>query len=563
MQTLEKLQAALLAVIASCLLIACGGGGGGNTTTGVTTLPLGTTFTAVVSGVVRYERVGFSAASGALNYGNISALPVRGATVELVFAGNAIASTQTNASGQYSFSAAPNSTTLAIRVRAELKQASGAAQWDVSVRDNTNADALYTMQSVNFNSGAGASQNLTAASGWGGASYTSARVAGPFAILDTIYESQQKVLSAQPNTIFPVLKVFWSINNNTGSGQLITGDIGTSFFTELSNGMVVSERRMYILGRENNDTDEYDGSVVAHEWGHYYQSALSRDDSMGGRHGGGDDRLDRRIAFSEGWGNAWSGIAQSRNSYSDSSGNSQGSGFVLALNSGYNTAFGGVKGWFREQSIQYIIWSLSAQAGFQGVHQTLTGNTFRTGAALSDIHSFAAAYRSTASATSTSALNLLLSSESINTNSDMFGSAENNNGGNSATLPYYRQISALGNPVVLSGGQTICTTAQYTTFKNSSSASDGDRNKLGYFAYARFSLASAATRTITVVGSPASGVDADFEIHSAGQRVAVAEIATNQTETLTNAFAAGDYVLVMYDFNKVSPANTCYSVSIQ
>ena len=74
-----------------------------------------------------------------------------------------------------------------------------------------------------------------------------------------------------------------------------------------------------MLGKENVDTDEYDASVIAHEWGHYYQSAFSRDDSPGGAHSGGD-RLDRRVAFSEGWGNAWSGIALARSNYTDSSG---------------------------------------------------------------------------------------------------------------------------------------------------------------------------------------------------------------------------------------------------
>lgn len=568
------LRRSVFAIFSAVLLIsACGGGGGepaagqtnpnppttgGGSTTPVPTVPV------VVSGTVRYDRVAVNPTSGALNYNSIRELPVRGATVDLVSTTGTIATTQTNASGQFSFTSAPGSTTLAIRVRAELKQTVGSASWDVTVRDNTNAEALYTLQSNNFNSGAGSTQNLKAGSGWGGLSYTSARVAGPFAILDTIYESQQKILAAQPNAQFPTLKAFWSVNNNTtGGGQLQDGDIGTSFFTEISNAGVITERRLYILGRENDDTDEYDDSVIAHEWGHYYQSAFSRDDSMGGTHGGRDDRLDRRIAFSEGWGNAWSGISLAKNTYSDSSGNAQARGFVLALDSGYTSATGAPKGWFREQSIQYILWSLSNQAGLPRIHQALTSDAFRTGVALTDIHSFSAAYRSIASTTQTAALNGLLASESISNASDAFGNLEANSGGNPVTLPYYRQITALGSPVTLASGQTLCGTADNVVVRNSANAADADRNKLGLFVYVRFNLTAAASRTISITASQALGADVDFELYRGAQRVYVAEVGTNQTESRMAVLGAGDYVLVIYDYNKASPGNTCYTVSIQ
>jgi hypothetical protein len=570
----------MLVCCASITLGACGGGGD-NAVPAPALAPATATATATaavpvlvppsgslvsVSGIVRYERVAINSNTGALDYGSISALPVRGASVELIDSGAVYATAQTDAIGQYSFNAVPGSSSYSIRVRAELKQNMGAAQWDVSVRDNTNADALYTLQSPSFQAATAPTQNLTAASGWSGSSYTSARAAAPFAILDTIYASQQKVLLAQSNIVFPPLKTFWSINNNTtGGSSVAAGDIGTSFFTQASINGVVTDRRMYILGRADNDTDEYDSPVVAHEWGHYYQSAFSRDDSMGGRHGGGDDRLDRRIAFSEGWGNAWSGIALSRNSYVDSSGPSQGRGFAFPLDSGY--ASGGPrdpKGWFREASVQYILWSLNNQAGFQGIHQALSSSAIRTGTALTDIHSFSAAYRSLAGATPTSALNDLLALESIDNNSDAFGSLEANSGGNAVTLPFYRQITALGSPVALANGQTLCSTVDNVNPNRRSSAnpSDADRNKLGLFVYARFTLATAASRTITVTGSPIAGVDVDFELYRAAQRVYVSQTRANQTESRTQSLAAGDYVLVIHDYNKAA-SNPCYTVSIQ
>jgi hypothetical protein len=559
------------------LLSACGGGGGGDAAAGgglggsasVASAPVGTPTT--VQGTVTYKRFDHAATTAALDYTNELTKPVRGATVQLLFGATVVATTTTSANGTYSFSAVPGSSTYVIRVRAELKQASGAATWDVTVRDNTaSGEPLYALQSGNFIPASNPTQNLTAASGWtGGAtgSYTGTRVAAPFAILDTLYESQQKVLAANANTNFPLLKAFWSVNNSTSAGTPANGGIGASYFTEVLSGTTVTERRLYILGLADNDTDEYDASVVAHEWGHYYQSALSRDDSTGGRHSidvngfaGGDDLLDRRIAFSEGWGNAWSGISIGRNFYADAEGTGQASGFRIALNTGYPAA--GPKGYFRERSVQYIIWNLSAQAGFGGIHSALTSNAFKTGQALTDIHSFASAYRSAAAGTPTTALNLLLSNESIST-SDAFGSAETNNGGLTLTVPYYREISATGNPVTVSGGNTLCTNAVNSDVKNSAVVANGDRNRHGHFVYARFTVPTAVLRTITVVGAPASGVDADFQLFRAGQEVVNANTAINATETRAVNLVAGDYVLVISDYNKASPGNTCYTVTIQ
>jgi hypothetical protein len=56
---------------------------------------------------------------------------------------------------------------------------------------------------------------------------------------------------------------------------------------------------MFLLGKEDVDTDEFDTHVVVHEWGHYFESAVSRSDSPGGNHALGD-LLDARLAFGEG-----------------------------------------------------------------------------------------------------------------------------------------------------------------------------------------------------------------------------------------------------------------------
>jgi hypothetical protein len=556
-----------LSMCSLMLLSSCGGGGGGGgAAPGISGNPVVTAppiiqppscsglvptsvASVTVQGNVKYEKVG-SLASGALDYGSISQQPIKGATVELMYGCVVAATTQSSMTGQYTFSSVPGSVTFTVRVRAELKQTTGAAQWDVSVSDNTNSNAMYVLQSANFNSGSGRVQDLLAGSGWAGSSYTGTRAAGPFAILDVIYASQQKVLAINPSTIFPNLRAFWSINNSSASGDLTLGNIGSSFFRELTvtSGIV---RELYILGRQNDDTDEYDSSVVAHEWGHYYQSAFSRDDSTGGRHGGSDDRLDRRIAFSEGWGNAWSGMVLAQNTYRDSFGPTQASGFFLPLNSGHAGAT--PKGWFREQSLQFVLWDLHRQAGFAPIHSALTNSGFKTGVALSDIHSFSASLRSSASSTVTAALNSLLSAESISSNSDALGSNESNNGGIADALPYYRSITILGSPVSLAAGQSMCV----------SSAFDAGNagNKLGRFVYATFSTPSAGPRTITVSSNnPLS--DTDFEVHSSGQMLTRADVGVSSSESASVNLNAGQHVLLIYDYNNAA-GNNCFTVSIQ
>jgi hypothetical protein len=566
---MNRLLSWLTILTSAAFLAACGGGGGGDSsntaavpanTGNVAPIvapptcndPPPTSSTSVtVQGVIRYERVG-SLPGGALDYSNITPQPVRGATVELLSGGCVVvATTQSSSTGQYAFTSVPGSVTLSIRVRAEMRQTVGSARWDTSVSDNTNGNAMYALFSTNFNSGTGHTQDVLAGSGWGGSSYTSTRAAGPFAILDVFYQSQQKVLAANSSTVFPPLRAFWSINNSNASGNLVLGNIGSSFFREItSNGQVV--RELYILGRQDSDTDEYDGSVVAHEWGHYFQSAFSRDDSTGGPHGSGDDRLDRRIAFSEGWGNAWSGIVLSSNTYRDSKGLQQSSGFSIPLNSGY--ASGGPKGWFREFSIQYILWDLNRQAGFDPIYSALTSNAFKSGVALSDIHAFSSAYRSVASTSATSALNSLLAAESISNNSDALGSNETNNGGSSATLPYYRSITILGSPATLASGQSLCVTGAFD---------QGNAfNKLGRYVYATFSTPTGGNKTITV-STATGGVDTDFEIHSGGRLVGLAELGTTGSESATVNLNAGTHVLLIYDFNNVRTSDPCFTVSIQ
>jgi len=70
--------------------------------------------------------------------------------------------------------------------------------------------------------------------------------------------------------------------------------------------------------------------VIVHEWGHYFEHNLSRLDSLGGLHSL-SDKLDPRLAFSEGWSNALAAIVTEDPNYKDSFGIGQSGGFMIFL----------------------------------------------------------------------------------------------------------------------------------------------------------------------------------------------------------------------------------------
>ncbi|RZL87669.1 MAG: hypothetical protein EOP82_25645 [Variovorax sp.] len=460
--------------------------------------------------------------------------PVRGAVVEVVDGVSAavLATATTDGSGAYSVSV-PSNKSILVRVKAQMLQGGSGANWDVSVRDNTQADALYAMETPTFISGSEAfTRDIHAPSGWNGSSYGPLRVAAPFAVLDTIYTAQAKVLSVAPASVFPPLRVFWSANNRPASGNPAVGQIGTTFFTNTTTG-----RAIYVLGQENVDTDEYDPSVIAHEWGHYYQSAFSRDDSPGGAHSL-NDLLDRRVAFSEGWGNAWSGIALGRSNYTDAVGQAQAQGSNFNLTAGVTSN----PGWYREVSIQSILWNLNSQVGFKPIHDTLTG-PFKSSVAVTSIHPFTAAFAAAAPG-GLPVLTGLLAAQNISAAaSDPFGTSETNDGGVAVALPMYR-------PATVGGSTSACVTNQA-----------GSGNKLGSYAYLRFSVATAASHTITVT-APSAAADPDFMVYS-GRLIAEAE-GLGASEAVSVGLPAGESVLIISDFTKYpSPTTTCFTVSIQ
>jgi hypothetical protein len=516
----------------------------------------------VISGVASYESIPNNNTSGALVYSGQTVRPIRLAAVDLVASpsGTVLASTTTNITGAYSFTVTSPQAVL-VRVRAEMKRTgSTGGDYNFSVRDNTTRDAagnrtnaLYTMDSPAFTPVAGVTtpRDLRAATGWGTNSYTGTRAAAPFSILDVTYEAFQKVLSASSNAVFPALRLFWSVNNRPSGGDLAAGLIGTSFFQRSSAGT----HDIYILGAADTDTDEFDRHVVAHEFGHYLQSAFSRDDSLGGQHSGGN-RLDMRVAFSEGWGNAWSGIAMGTPFYADSGGTAQSTGFVINVGTAPTTN----RGWYSESSVQYLIYQFgqNASIGFTPIFTVLSNmrTSLLADGAVSSIHSFTARLKTTVPSMA-STIDSLLAGQTISVN-DAIGTGEANNGGVPEALPVYRTHTA-----ALGVAQNYCVS-------DAAGVSGAENNKLGAHVFIRFTTTSAGTRTITAIGTTSTS-DPDFEVISSTGTETVHDQAITTSQTGSPTLSAGTHLIILNDYNLTANAATaaaqsgtrCFNVTIQ
>ena len=505
----------------------------------------------MLSGVVEYERVPHNTTSNALNYSATFAVPARGVTVQLLDSSSAVLDeTLTADDGSYSFHVTPN-TEVRVRVLSQLRPAS--APWDVQVVDNTQNDAVYALDGNLATTGnANQTRDLLAESGWTGASYGAARAAAPFAILDDIYGAMLDFVAVDAGVVFPELRVNWSPNNTSASsGGFDTGAIGTSFYTRLSNG----QSNIFVLGAENVDTDEYDGHIIVHEWGHYFEDRLSRSDSIGGPHGRGDV-LDMRVAFGEGFGNALSGIITDDPFYRDSFGTRQRQGFSIDVESGTDPSVG----WYSEGSVQQVLYDLydatndaadgdAITLGLAPLYDLLTSANYRSADAYTSIFSFATRLR-TAQAAQAAGIDALLDAQNIVSGSalDEFGTNETNNAGSAQALPAYARAT-VGTP--LNGIFSL------NDF--------GQDNKLANWRFVQVNIPTPGSYRIELIG----GVDPDFvvsqngdELRSFGQNSAA-----RGREVASVNLQAGDAVMAVAEFENIDQrsatgADACLALQI-
>jgi hypothetical protein len=549
--TVRKSRLSLVWMVFLFFIASCGGGGDTPAVAVADPDPAGDV---IVSGKVTFESV--SPSVSGLDYANSIMLPARHVAVEALLASNSsvLDSTVTDDFGNYSLTV-PGSTSVVIRAKAKSKSvAATLPSWDVEIVDNTASKALYVLDSAAFDSGTAttATKNLAALSGWTGSSYGSVRAAAPFAILDTMYSAVEMVAAADATADMPLLVVNWSVNNVAASGDKTIGQISTSHFTSVEN-------QLYILGFADNDTDEFDSHVIAHEWGHFFEHNMSRSDSTGGSHGGGD-RLDPRLAFGEGFGNAISGMVLNDPLYVDTYGAAQYTGFSINVeDNDYDTTS---VGWYSEASVQSILYDLydsvneypdAASLGFGPIYDVLVADVPQQESFVT-IFSFIDSLK-TRNPGLVTEINALLAYEDISTTFvdewDSTGTEVNFSSSPQAPAAVYTEIAVGG------GAQTLC-----------GSSTHGEYNKLFNRRFFNFAVPSTGSYTITATPSLSAG-DVDIVIYNAGTEAAISEAAPSgafSPEVMTATLAPGNYVGEVYEYGHLTGSVVsaeCFDVTVQ
>ena len=479
-----------------------------------------------------------------LDYANAQIKPARGVTVELLDSLSVvIASITTDQNGEYAFTVAQNRA-VKVRVKAQLD----ASNYSIAVKDNTQNNALYVLDGSLAGSGSAAQQtrDLHASLGWNlvNQSYSTERQSAPFAILDSLFDSLAMVLAADASIDLPPLDVFWSVNNVAVGGGFSEGNIGSSLY---STGATA----IYILGHADNDTDEFDNTVVQHEFGHYLEDKLSRSESIGGVHYLGAP-VDMRVAFGEGFGNAFAAMSSGEPTYLDTSGGQQQSGFGFDIET---NRFGG--GYYSEGAIHTVLYDLfdggneggdNINLGFEPILAALRHNDYMTFDGYTSIYPFADVLKKVVPESSAQINELLIDQRIVGTG--MYGEGETATGSVSFSLPIYQRLAPGG------------------TVEACSNNNLQEYNGLEVRRYILLEVPSGGNYTIAAQRK--NGIqpsDPDFQMHREGTWAGASEGPAADSESWNKRLEQGVYALNVYDaFNTDEDDSTgglvCFNVTL-
>lgn len=485
-----------------------------------------------IAGRITYDFI--PQTSTGLNYAMAEIYPARGIHVELLDEKNLVlASATTDADGRYTLNAARDKL-VKVRAKAQLLRTQS-PHWNFRVTDNTSNNTVYALSGGLFAATEAYSiRDLHAPSGWTGNGYSDTRAAAPFAILDSIYLGIEKIHSSGNPVDFPPLDLHWSTKNKPAEGKLNLGEIGTTFFWGDA---------IYILGDENNDTDEYDRHVLLHEWAHYIEEKFSRTDNFGGDHTF-TDKLDMRVAMSEGFANAFSAMILDDPVYRDSNGQLQSSGFSYDVSRKDNS----VKGWYSEASVQSLIYNVYRNAEqkytetFGNIFRAITVPEYVNHNGFTSIYLFAEQFRKN-QPLQINSINDLLGEQNIAV-TDEYGLGEMNDGGFYGSLPVYKNLLIGGTPV------KGCVTNSF-----------GPYNKLGNAQYFPVSIGASGIYQFNAVenGSDSGNANPELYLYRRGKIIDISETTDVDRESFSVFLQPGVYALELTD-QRISSGNAAATI---
>jgi hypothetical protein len=575
----------LLAVMAAIVTAGCAAGGEGTTsrppgptpsapaqppapgTAAGLTLAATVPARVTVSGRITYESVPPGATRG-LDYARTATVPARGVRVEALSFDfrSVLATTQTDADGNYSFTV-PSLATVFIRAYAERVPATGATGPAYRVLDNTRGGALHYADSALFASGTAASRvDVTARTGWDGTRYATARASAPFALLDSVERIANHVRARDPAAL-PEVVAYWSPQNRPQLGTGGTPDRAAGLIGRTSHvpASGTTPFALYVLGEANVDTDEFDPSVLAAEVGRWYLQTYGRVDASGPVPPA-SGAIDARLAFADAWPRAFAALATGTPQYRNSSGPRQAEGDAVDLE---NTVPG--TGWYSAGGVAAALYDLGDAAADGADAAQLSPGAWHAGVtalagadAPVTVHALAATLMQNDAAASAGIAATLAAHGIHSVAADVYADGETNDGGNARNVPPARAIGLLET-------RTVCSDASM----GAGGTATASTIALGHRRFLRVVLAADANVTIGAVGpapvAPMPGVpavaDANPELVLYRRGVELARTSgTGTNDALTQALAAGTYLLEVYEASNVTgPAprgDTCFDVTV-
>jgi hypothetical protein len=291
-----------------------------------------------ITGMAQYLRreIYGNASGGGLGSANpndpthpASAHPIRYAEVRVTDnSGQTVQCAETAADGSFSFTLPQGQGSYKVSVLARSAPApnlNSTTHLYASVLNQPNSNTPYALTATLQ---AAASQSLGTLT----AQASGDLLAGAFNILDQLLNANLFLLNqvgncsatfsqcADYDAALHKVSVYWVKGFNPNDYFGPDGG-GASFY-------LPGYSRLFILGGINgdtnsSDTDHFDNSVIIHEYGHFLEDNWLKSDSPGGAHDG-DQLLDPRLAWSEGWGDFIQAAVTGDPHYMDSIGNVDG-----------------------------------------------------------------------------------------------------------------------------------------------------------------------------------------------------------------------------------------------
>jgi len=258
----------------------------------------------LVTGTALYEKRLVDPVTATLTT-NVLLTGIPSATVEIVdsASGSIVSRGGTDPSGGFALQVPGASLNSLLFVRVLSK--SSVPYADVTVGRWPQGD--HSVESSPF-TGAKADSLVTAM-----ASDATGRVAGAFNILAQTIRGIEFVRSVEPTASFPPLRIFWSKGDSA---------IGPSCTCQTHAHMAGHTEHQIFIQDFPDDTNDFDDSVILHEFAHFVQNVFSHDSHPGGEHHvfwptPRPQNLDYRLSFSEGWASAFGQMVQGHPFYID------------------------------------------------------------------------------------------------------------------------------------------------------------------------------------------------------------------------------------------------------